>query len=248
MSEILFRSGLFLDLLIVLLFVFNGIRGLRRGLIDTLYHGFRVIVSAVVAFLFASPLAALLKTTPLYTDILTSLETRLTDYFSEAAEKAVDGALPALTENMQTLLTFLGRTPEETQAEYARLAAEQGADAAEGIVRYIVTPAADAVLKVLCFIVLFLITALVFRLVMKLLNLAAKAPLLHGANKALGLLAGLLIALLHAMIFCMIFDAVLPYLTTLYPAVGVDCIEKTHLYRLIDGINPFALIAVFSAT
>lgn len=243
----IFQSGLLLDLIIVLLFVLGGVRGVRRGLIDTLYHGFRVIVAAVVAFLFATPLAALLKTTPLYAEILSKLEASMTDYFAEAAGKAVDGALPALTESMSTLLTLLGRSPEETQAEYARLAAEQGADAAAGIVRYIVTPACDAILKVLCFIVLFLAASLVFRLIMKVMDLIAKAPLLNGANKALGLVAGLLIALIHCMVFCMIFDAVLPYLTALHPALGTDCIAKTHLYRLIDGLNPFALIAAFSA-
>ena len=242
----LFQTGILLDIVVLVLLAVNVISGARQGLVKTLYRGFKGILAAAAAFIFAKPLAALLKETPVYTGLLSRIEARMTEYLSGAAGDSADNALSSMTESMKTLLGVLGRTPEQVQEEYTRLAAQQGADAAQGIVRYLVTPACEAVLTVLCFLLLFFSVSLILWLLMKLLNLLASAPLLNGANKILGFAAGLLLAVFHILIFCMLFDAALPYIEAMQPAITADCVANSHLYRFFDGLNPFALIAAFA--
>lgn len=240
----LLKSGLLLDLIVLVVLLLDMTLGARRGFVRTLYRGCKVIVSAAVAFFFAKPLASLLRDTPFYKGLLTHIEKAVGGYFSAALQNVTDSASVTFSDGMNAFLSVLGHTPEEIREQYGRMLAEKGEDAAGALVEYVVTPACESILNALCFIALFFVTALLLFLIMKLLNLVASAPVLNGANRALGLLAGIVIAVLHILLFCMIFDAVLPYLEGLQIGPDSECVKNARLYGFFDAFNPFRLTAM----
>ncbi len=230
----LFKSGLFLDLIVIAIFLFDMSLGARRGFIRTLYRGCKLIVSAAAAFFFTKPLASLLRGTAFYTGLLTRIEKTVGDYFSAAFRNVTDAAAIEFSDGMKTLLSVLGHTPEEIREQYAKMLAEKGENAVDALIQYVVTPACESILNALCFIAIFFATALILYVLMRLLNFVASAPVLSGANKVLGLLAGLIIAVLHILIFRMIFDAILPYLEGLQIGIDSECVNNAHLYGYFD--------------
>lgn len=236
------QLGLLLDGIIVLIFILDTVLGVRRGFVRTVYRACKTVVSAAAAFFFAKPLAAILRETPFYTDLLHRIEQTVGDYFSAAFTRAADGAELVFSDGMTAMLSILGHTPEEIREQYSRMAAETGENAAQSLVDYIVTPACESVLTALCFIGLFIVTALVLFLLMKLLSLAVSAPILSQTDKTLGFVIGILLSILHVLLFCMVFDAVAPYIEATKASLDADGVRGAYLYRFFDGFNPFRLL------
>ena len=238
------KTGILFDLILIAVIVLDMAFGVRRGFIRTIYHTCKTVVSAAAAFFLSKPLAAFVRETAFYKSLLSRIEETVGDYLSAAFQTAADGADIAFSDGMNALISVLGHTPEEIREQYSRMAAEKGEHAAQALVEYIVTPAAESVLHVLCFLFLFVITALLLYVLMRLLNFVASAPILSGANKILGLVAGMILAFLHVVLLCMLLGAAAPYLEAMQIGFDAECIQNAYLYRLFETLNPFRLTAL----
>lgn len=87
------------------------------------------------------------------------------------------------------------------------------------------------------FVIVFLLSLLIYNLLLKLLNLTAKLPILNFANKALGLLLGLIFGYLAAM--------AIAYILSKFGIILSDSvIEQTHLLKFIMNFSLISVIAL----
>lgn len=242
-----FTAGIIIDIVIAVILILNITLGARRGFVKTVYSFLRTIIAFAAAYIFTKPLAAILRGTQIYKDLTTRLETSLQEYFAEKAEIVLP---EAFSEGAPEILSFFekfGRTPQEITEEYSRLAAEQSADAVERTVQYIITPACELLLNVLCFIAIFLVSLLVLFLLMNILNLLANVPIIKGLNKLLGAVSGAIVAVIFIFILIMLFDAALPYLEGLDIGISAAAVSGSKLYTLFKVFNPFAMIMAITS-
>lgn len=91
------------------------------------------------------------------------------------------------------------------------------------------------------FIIVFLLSRILLRILRNILDAIAHLPLIKSANKLGGLAAGFVLGAAVVFVLTAICELLLPYLPenpVLYPGMH----GKTVLYSLFAGINPIFLI------
>ncbi len=238
------NSGILLDIIVVAVILINVIIGAKKGFIKEIYSFFRIIIAACAGFFLCSPLAELLKATDFYKKLMTDLGTSIGTYISNLSTESFD-ALSQQTQQFSELLSKLRIPTSELEAEYARLAAENSENITESITTYIITPASNAIVTAIAFLAVFFVALLVLFIVMKLLDLVAKAPVINGMNRLLGLAAGFVVALIVIFIISAITDAAMPYIEGLGIGITSGMVENSRLFKYFSSINPIGLIIAF---
>lgn len=239
--------GIAADVIIAALLLINVILGCRRGLIKTVFHGCAALISAGAAYFFSKPLAALLKTTPFYHNVIGGLEQVLNDAFARASGglsgDPISAALSGENAELAALFEKFGTNLSDVTAEYARLSEHASEEASALLMRSIAEPVCSAILTALSFAVIFIAALLILKLLMHLLDFVAKAPVLKSVNRVGGLAAGILIALLQIFIFIMLLDALVPLLSGADAGFTRETLRsETVLYGFFASFNPLVFI------
>ena len=245
-----FTVGIIIDIVIAAILIINAVLGVSRGFIKTAFGFCKLIAAVAAGYVFSKPLAAFLKTTPIYRSFSSNLENSISQYFSGVTEAELADMFSGSSAELDGVLSKFGRSFADVSSEYARISAEQGAKSAEAISEYIVAPACSAIVTALSFVIIFFAALILLGIFVKVLDFAAKAPVINGFNRILGLLAGIFIALLQIFVLIMLFDAALPLLSGINAALDAETIaQNSKLYGFFASVNPLAvIIAVATAT
>jgi len=230
--------GIIIDVIIVAIFALNMTLGYFKGFIKTVFGFLTLAASFFVAYVFAKPAAAFLKTTDLYGNIFENLRSILSGYFDNISEAQMQKMLTENTADGTSFFERFGRSFSDVSAEYTRLAAEKGADAMDGLVSYIIEPACEAIITAICFIVIFVLALIALKIAASVLDLAAKLPILRTCNRLLGLAAGGCIAFIQVIILTVLADAILPHLDTASVGITVSTVRNSGLYCWFSSLNP----------
>ena len=93
----------------------------------------------------------------------------------------------------------------------------------------------------LAFLLLFIISMIILKIVARLLNLATKLPVINGVNKAMSIPLGAVLALFRIFCFCSIIKLILPYTGILHiGALNQAAIDSTFIFKIFYGIDIIA--------
>lgn len=241
-----FTVELLVNAVFILLFAINIFIGYRRGFVKTFFSFVTFAASFFISFIFAKPMASLLKNTSLYTGIFSRLKSTLLSYLEGLSPEQLNAAFsPEAQQASQqaadqgtVYLKGYGRSLADVSDEYAHIAIEKSEQAAESIAEYIIEPACDMIITGLSFILIFILSFIALRIVAFTLNLAAKAPVLNSFNRFTGALAGFLIAFIQAVLLTVVCDALLPYFDLSHLGITAATLRHSYLYGLFAGITP----------
>ena len=244
-----FTVGLIIVIVIAAILLINAYLGISRGFIKTFLGFFRMIIAAAAGYFLASPLASILKTTPVYKNLLSGIETSLADHLSGMNGGDISGIFSENSADLELLFQKFGRSFSDVSAEYSKLAAEQSEQATDALVKYIVTPACDAITTALSFIFIFIVVSIAVNIIIKLLDFVAKAPVLNGFNRILGLAAGVFAAFIQIFIITMLFDAAIPFIGGFADGITHDALaESSKLFGFFSSVNPLAIIIAIAVS
>jgi uncharacterized membrane protein required for colicin V production len=228
--------SLFLDLIVVAVFVISLIVGIVRGF-------FRSIMGIVV--LIASVALAW------------SLSTPVGNYLSEkvvdgVVTREVDKALDKLTKNGEALdfgqllrdmpndfVDLLERFDVDVEGLIGEVENTAEENVTEAATEYIAKPVADMLSRAIAFVVLFLLFMLVLSIVVRLLNIIfKKIPLLNGANRLLGAVFGGVRGLIFAWGISLALCFLLPHAAAIWEgSIPADVIEGTVIVKLLGKVT-----------
>jgi len=221
------------DAVILILLLYFFLRGRKKGLILTLCG----LVSLFVA-LFGARMASDYFT-PTVADLLTP---RFSPVIEEQLNNGLDEKLdelltPNAADNnlLVDLLTRFGLYDDVTNAIRGTVSG-QTAQTVTNVATVLARAAAEAVAGVLIFVVAFLLIMALWFFLSHALDLAARLPIIKGANRLLGGLFGLL----EGMLFLFLIAWVLRLLGGVIPEATVD---QTTLLKFFFTTNPVSLIA-----
>ncbi len=239
-------TAIILDAIIVLIIAVNVILGIKKGFIKTAYSFLKFAVSAVCAFIFAKPVAAIIKATQFYKNTETDLKERFIDYIA-SENLDLSSAIAENKEKLDELLSKIGLSFEKFMGNVEESLAQSSTEAAGDLAEHIITPICSALATAVAFIAVFIVASIVLWLVMKILNLVASAPIISQFNSLLGGVAGVVVASLLVFVLIMLVSAATPFLESTGIVINDDIIAATYIYKWFAAINPLAVALAFFA-
>lgn len=225
-------SFLLYDIAIVAILVLFFLHGRKKGLILTLC-GLAAFFVAIFGASFVSDAAAPQVADWLEPHIASAIEEQLDGNLNKTLDELL--AAGETGDNaIVNLLTALGFYDEVADA-IRNAAANGSAQTAANSVAALACAAAEVVAKVLVFIVAFIVISIVWFFLSRVLNLAAKLPVIKGLNRLFGGLLGLL----QGMLLLFLVGWTLRLMGDIIPQ---ETVEQTVLLKFFCTTNPLSLI------
>lgn len=196
-----------------------GYAGWRKGIIKMVVSVAAMIVTIIVT-VFAAPLLGKIvkNSTKIYDNLYNSVEMMV----AEALQKAEIGTESYIAGDENEIQTYLGqaakmlklpesiavRVEEDVDYDYIEEVQEQGNTTVNTLVSSIISQRlAQIIFNAIIHIIVFIALFVVIRIVMSVTGIIGRLPVIHEANKLLGLAVGLIEGLLIVWVFFALLTA-----------------------------------------
>lgn len=240
-------------ILVLLVLVFCGINGWRKGMLGIVYS----LISWIFILLFviwANPHVEqyLRERTSLPETMQQKMEAYLTEKTEEIAQEqnasgaeALDLWLQELPEPMREVMENVRQNGADVDAPGDVAGTEVGTAGAvtESIKSAMMVACLDYVMRGIAILIAFIIAQLIVWIVGNMINTVAEAPVIRGVNGMLGLLTGLLKGLLYVWIF--MYMVALTATVPFSAGIVTDIYENTFLTYLYQHNIILAVMEMF---
>ena len=207
----------------VLIIAISAFIGMKKGFIRMIAGFVEYVVSFLLAYVFCSKLAVYVKKIPFIAKMVTDTEM-----------PSLEGM--TLGEKIKFVVDYIVDNVIAKGADQASL------EAAAIVKNYI----ASIISTAIAFILIFVVTLLLQKLIVLLLDLAAKAPGLKQINGGLGFVFGLVCGSFWTWLLANIFvRAALPILCAQFPETFTEALASGAVMTFFLKINPVSLVLNF---
>lgn len=207
----------------VLIIAISAFIGMKKGFIMMIAGFVEYVVSFLLAYVFCSKLAVYVKKIPFIAKMVTDTEM-----------PSLEGM--TLGEKIKFVVDYIVDNVIAKGADQASL------EAAAIVKNYI----ASIISTAIAFILIFVVTLLLQKLIVLLLDLAAKAPGLKQINGGLGFVFGLVCGSFWTWLLANIFvRAALPILCAKFPETFTEALASGAVMTFFLKINPVSLVLNF---
>lgn len=219
-----------IDLILVVILAIGVIVGIKRGFIASISKPVRRILAILIAFSCAASVGAVIVS-PLISEPIT---TRITEsLYANCPDITADTAVAELPLILKMVAGMAGVDISE--------AAEGTDDVIKALVEVISAPAIQAISSAIAFVLLFILSNLLLRLLFFILNHYSQEGILGIINRGVGCLINMLFAFvidwLLVSVFAFLLDSAL--LSSTEWAVNF---YGGFVYRFFDTLNPLELL------
>lgn len=178
--------------------------GLKRGLVKMAFSLISVLVVLILVNILTPSVKELLRITPVYTSINTSIQEYVNEHITAATENLTHTGVNA----QKTIIDGLP-LPKGVKQSLAENNNEQSYEsmAANNFGEYIANSLSDMILGAATFIILFVVLMLLINVLLQVLNIITKLPVIHTFNSIGGGIIGLIEALIVIWIACIVITA-----------------------------------------
>ncbi len=207
----------------VLIIAISAFIGMKKGFIRMVAGFVEYVVSFLLAYVFCSKLAVYVKKIPFIAKMVTDTEM-----------PSLEGM--TLGEKIKFVVNYVVDNAIAKGADQASL------EAAAIVKNYI----ASIISTAIAFVLIFVVTLLLQKLIVLLLDLAAKAPGLKQINGGLGFVFGLVCGSFWTWLLANIFvRAALPILCAKFPETFTEALASGAVMKFFLKINPVSLVLNF---
>ena len=207
----------------VLIIAISAFIGMKKGFIRMIAGFVEYVVSFLLAYVFCSKLAVYVKKIPFIAKMVTDTEM-----------PSLEGM--TLGEKIKFVVDYIVDNVIAKGADQASL------EAAAIVKNFI----ASIISTAIAFILIFVVTLLLQKLIVLLLDLAAKAPGLKQINGGLGFVFGLVCGSFWTWLLANIFvRAALPILCAKFPETFTEALASGAVMTFFLKINPVSLVLNF---
>lgn len=207
----------------VLIIAISAFIGMKKGFIRMIAGFVEYVVSFLLAYVFCSKLAVYVKKIPFIAKMVTDTEM-----------PSLEGM--TLGEKIKFVVDYIVDNVIAKGADQASL------EVAAIVKNYI----ASIISTAIAFILIFVVTLLLQKLIVLLLDLAAKAPGLKQINGGLGFVFGLVCGSFWTWLLANIFvRAALPILCAKFPETFTEALASGAVMTFFLKINPVSLVLNF---
>ncbi len=229
--------ALILDLLVVALFVLSVYFGYRRGFVKTVSRLAALVLAVAVALLCKGTLAASVYDRTVMPMVEQTVSKAVEEAGANAAQVAAT-TVEGLPDYVRKMLVARGIDPNELVSKIAAGGLDAKAMATQ-VSEELVQPVALPVLELVIGIVLFLLTAVLALVVLRLLDKVFRLPVLRRLNGGLGLATGAVTGAIWVLVAVSIVQ-ILAFVGGDGSPVNMSVLEQTHVVRWLSQLNPLS--------
>ncbi|MCI8331729.1 MAG: CvpA family protein [Clostridiales bacterium] len=225
-------TAIAIDVLLCLVILWCCISGYRKGFVHSFLGLAGFVIALVVASLFSSALSGWLNDQFIEKNVQSviydGINTAFEDSESQQAGEKLFSAVDRFVFGGQDTQAYVAQIEGEGQSAISRVSGELA-----GAISH---PLCDS----LAFLLLFLATLIVLKIVTALIDQICRLPLLKQANQVVGLLFGVVVGVLYAMLLSRIFISILPWLSrTAGDIFSMDLAQKAPVLKFFGAFNLF---------
>ncbi len=227
------------DVVIVAIVAIGTIIGAKRGFFKAVLRTFAGLISIIVAYLFAKPLAEMINVRFVYERLEEKISQAVDTHIGNS-EAVLDPS--ALAESVPDSLGVIASIAGYDIKELAASAAEKGQDIIDTFIEASSTVISNVISTVIAFAVLLLSVYIALRILALVLDLIfSHIPVLKQINRTLGLIFGFICSLINSWIFAIVSYSLINALRVASPEfLSGFTREATYLYRFFTGFNPIS--------
>ncbi len=222
-------------ILIVLFCVWNG---WRKGFIKALSRLLAFVLALVAAMLLSTPIAAYVYDSTVSPTVQEVLTENLMQTGATTITQSVDTALTDMPGFVRNLLSHQGITSGADVVGKLSIGNSDTMTAvAQQIDTVVIRPVTVALLRVLSFLILFIVVSVIAGFLLRLLDKVFKLPLLRGINRTLGFIPGIINGVLCALLL----TTVVQVWASMGSADGFitrEMLSDTVLLQWLISVNP----------
>ncbi len=225
---------LFIDLILIGVFVGFTVAGYRKGFVKMLISCFKNLAAFLIAFFTAPKLGEIIAKMSFMDNVRVTVAEKLTTLLGTDSATAED-VKRIINSEQNAFAEFAERMGVDTNA-VSKVAENAVGNVNEAVGEYIAEPCVSVLSCVIAFVIVFVVSVLAIKLVGVVLSLIVKLPVLHASNKILGIVTGALLGLFWVFIITAVIRTASPFFAD---NIMVATLESTgSLYSRIASFSP----------
>ncbi len=229
-----------LDIIIVLIIGLTIYFAAKNGFVKTAISASSFIIAIALTAAFATPLAEVIKQTPVADSIRTSTEEKIADILLDGSFD-VDNLLDGESEEFNNLLSLAGIDSNSLTDWYEDKVVSGIEEATARLAEKIAEPIIHTIAMAVAIVAIYIGTRIVLMIVSFILDQIFRLPVLKAFNKLGGIIVGVVLALIRVCLFCFIAGLLIKnadflgneFISNLVP-------EKTLLFKFFNEIDIFS--------
>lgn len=189
-----------LDIILAVIFIVCVIAGYKKGFVKSFLDLVSNIVAVIVARIISYQLAPAVFSSYFEEGLTKSLGEKVSELGSTASAQ-VQGALESIP-NISGFLSLTGVNEADIAAKVSDSIDAGGLTVTEALMANLVSPVATFILRILIFVIAFIVCVFILKIVARILDKLSKLPLLKQANGAFGFLFGAVKGLIIVIVIC----------------------------------------------
>ncbi len=204
----------------------------RNGLVKTLVSALAFVIAIAVTALFASPVASVIKSTPIGDAIRETTEEKIEEALLDASPEDL---LNGENKEFNSIMNFAGLDKDDL-VEYI-----DSENVAHALAVEIAEPITDIAATVIAVIILYILSQIAVSICGKMLDKVANLPIIRTFNKLGGVIIGVVLAVFRVFLFCFLMRMLIE-VGTLSGNEFLSSFdtESTLLFKLISNVNVFS--------
>ncbi len=229
-----------LDIIIILIIGLTLYFSAKSGFVKTTISASSFILAIALTAAFSSPLAEIIKQTPIADSIRTATEEKINDILLNNSFD-IDSLLDGESSEFNNLLSVAGINNDSLSDWYGENVTSSIEDVTAGLAEKITTPIIDTIAMAVAIIIIYIGTRIALMILSFVLDQIFRLPVLKSCNKLLGIIVGVVLALIRVCLFCFVANLLIKnadflgneFISSLVP-------EKTLLFKSFTQFDIFS--------
>lgn len=236
-----------LDIVIAAIVALTIIKCIKEGFIRSVLGLFKIVIAFFIAAVLTSSASVVIRDRLIMGPVAEKISSAVSSVIMGlGVEENVDSIENIIPSTFSDIASTAGIDMEsQVYAPIKDAISNGGEDIAQAISSALVQPVAQAVSSILAFIAIFIVALIGLTFAIWLLDKLCKLPLLHAANKILGLVFGVVYAVFDAWIIARGIVFIISIIASYKPEwIGSFNIEQTYLLRFFYNVNPLSYFKI----
>ena len=226
-----------LDIIIILIVSLTVYFAAKNGFVKTAISASSFIIAILLTAAFATPVAEVIKESPLSVTVRNATEDRIEGILLEGSYE-ISSLIEGESEEFNKLLAVARIDKDDLLEKYVSMDPDK---VAYNLAVEISNPIIDTVAIIVAIIIIYIGTQIILSVVSFILDKVCRLPVLKSCNKLLGIVVGVVLALLRACLFCFVIKILMENADFLGSGFIAELApEKTLLFKTFSEIDIFS--------
>ncbi|MBR0303592.1 MAG: CvpA family protein [Clostridia bacterium] len=234
--------GIIIDIILLIIAAIIIVFCWKNGFVKSVLGLACNVVAVVAAYAFTPAVSEFICERFFLDKVSSAIAATVRSAASSEAGVNVGSFLTEIPNSLQGTLEKFNISDDALQGFISKTMPEAGEDGVRSVADYIAEPTSRMLSNAVAFVLIFVVSLIVLRLVSKLILVIFKAPIIEKVDKTAGLILGVFNALIILFALSLAAATAVRALGTYLPKEFEGAVEQSVILRLFSSVNPMSLL------